>query len=107
MRVAFRTFGRLSSGSPMPIITMLKRLFVGEQTVVARDEQHLADDLAGGERTLQAHQRRHAELAIDRTAHLARNADRVAVAFGHQDGFDGAAVAAGAADSGGCRRPIR
>ena len=37
-------------------------------------------------------QRGHAELAIHRTAHLARNADGVALAFGHQHGFHRAAV---------------
>ena len=34
----------------------------------------------------------HAELAIHRTAHLAGDADGVALAFGHEDGFHRAAV---------------
>ena len=32
------------------------------------------------------------QLAIDRAAHLRRNAEGVALAFGHQHGFDGFAV---------------
>ena len=88
MRVAFSTFGRFSSGSPIPIITMFSRAPWLQQPVVARHEQHLAHDLAGRQVALQAHQRRHAELAIHRTAHLARNADRVARLFRHQNRLD-------------------
>jgi hypothetical protein len=62
------------------------------QSVFARDEEHLADDLAGGEAAFQAHESGHAELAIHRAAHLAGDADGVALAFGHEHGFDGAAV---------------
>ena len=57
-----------------------------------RRHQHLPDDLAGRQVALQAQQRRHAELAIHRAAHLARDADGIAPALRHEDGFDGAAV---------------
>ena len=45
-------------------MTMLRRRIGGSQAVVARDVEHLADDLAGGQVALQAHQRRQAELAV-------------------------------------------
>ena len=92
MRVAFTTLGRFSSGSPCPIMTMLSRPPSRLQSVVARHQQHLADDFAGGQVALQAQQRGHAELAVHRTAHLARDADGVALAFGHQHGLHRAPV---------------
>ena len=92
MRVALTTFGRFSSGSPCPIITMFSRPPSCRRLIVARHQQHLAHDLARREAALQAHQRRHAELAIHRAAHLARNADGVALAFGHQHGLHRAAI---------------
>ena len=65
---------------------------VPAELVFAGHQQHLADDLAGREAALQAHQRGHAELAIHRAAHLAGDADGVALAFGHEHGFHRAAV---------------
>ena len=50
--------------------------------------QHLTDDFAGGEVANQAKRSRQAEMAIDGTAGLSRNADRLAILFGHEHGFD-------------------
>ena len=71
---------------------MLNRSSSRQQSVFARDEQHLADNLTRSQVAFQAHQRCHTELAIHRAAHLAGDADRVALAFRHQNGLDGAAV---------------
>ncbi len=76
----------------MPIITTFMRLSVGLQVVLARNVKNLAHDLARRQIPLQTHQRGQAELAIDRAADLARNADRVAALFRHEHGFNRAII---------------
>jgi hypothetical protein len=68
----------------------MTRLF--EQAVIPRDEKHLPDNFAGGQVALEPHQRGHAELTIDWTTNLRRNANRVATRFGHENSFDSAPV---------------
>ena len=64
----------------------------GVHAVAGGGEEDLADNFARGEIALEAHEGREAELAIDGAADLRRNAEGVAAVFGHEDGFDGAAV---------------
>ena len=72
-------------------MTMFSRPAVCSQPF-REHQQDLADDLARRQAALQAEQRGHAEFAIHRAADLARNADGIALALGHQHGFHGPAV---------------
>jgi len=85
---------------------MLKRLFSREKPVIVGDEQHLAPPISPAVRSARDPSARHTEFAIDRTADLTRNTHRVAVAFGHQNGFNRQAVTGAAEDIGAYRQPI-
>jgi len=63
-----------------------------QQAVVARHEKHLPHDFTGCKVSFESHEGGHAEFAVHRATHLARNADGVALAFRHQNGLDGTAV---------------
>src|SRR5262249_36063572 len=65
---------------------------IAVQLVDLLDQQHLSDDLSSGQTAFEAEQGGHAELAVHRTAHLTRDADRVAANLGHEHGFDCSAV---------------
>ena len=88
----FHHVGQVQQRLALPHHDDVEAAAILAELVFASHQQHLADDFAGGEAALQAHQRGHAELAIHRAAHLAGDADGVALAFGHEHGLDRAAV---------------
>ena len=92
MSSAALTFSRLSSGSPMPMKTMLSPS--ARQAAVGADGQHLADDLAGGQVAAGAPVAGDAEGAGEGAAGLARDAEGAAAPLvGDVDRLDGGAVA--------------
>ena len=58
------------------------------RTIVLQRYEHLADNFARGEVANQAERCRQAEMAIDCTSGLSRNANRLAVFLGHEHCFD-------------------
>ena len=92
MRAALTTASRFNSGSPWPIKTTLIRSPSRLESVVARGQQHLADDLSSSQVALQSQQRRETEPAAYSAPGLAGDANRVALLLGHEYGFDAAPV---------------
>src|SRR5215471_4344373 len=89
-----KVFSKFSSGSPCPINTTFVRAANSFSSPFAflhfrQWQQHLRDNLAGAQIADQPQLRREAELTIDRTSSLRRNANRLPTLARHEHRFHG------------------
>src|SRR5579862_2470042 len=60
--------------------------------MLAKDDENLAEDFGGTEIADEAERSGKAEVAVDGAAGLSRDADGLAIFFGHEDSFDGGGI---------------